>query len=176
MDYSRGIKTKLKNLGLEAQEKAMADLCALGWKPQDAFIICYGSNPAYSDEYLRGKIKEIIGGLNYASYLEKIEKKLSRKTSEEEGAGVVKMLDKEQVATEMLESAFALPKNDPKRVDILMKYADLQRMKQEEMEKEDTTIHYYLPLTCSECALYIAESKRQAEIRKMQANKEAEGG
>lgn len=42
--------------------------------------------------------------------------------------------------------------DDPKqRADILMKIADLQRMKQDENTEKEKLVHYYLPLRCEEC-------------------------
>ena len=53
---------------------------------------------------------------------------------------------------------------DPKqKTEILMKLADLQQMKKDPVEEtEDNTVHYYLPLTCHKCSLYIA-NKRKTE-------------
>ena len=53
---------------------------------------------------------------------------------------------------------------DPKqKTEILMKLADLQQMKKDPVdETEDNTVHYYLPLTCYKCSLYIA-NKRKTE-------------
>ena len=49
---------------------------------------------------------------------------------------------------------------DPKqKTEILMKLADLQQMKKDATkEEEDNTVHYYLPLNCRNCELFI---KRQ---------------
>ena len=49
------------------------------------------------------------------------------------------------------------------RADLLMKLADLQRLKEEESEtdKEDTTVHYYLPGQCYMCNLYLQEKERR---------------
>ena len=38
--------------------------------------------------------------------------------------------------------------------------ADLQQMKKEIVEDEDTTIHYYLPLNCRNCELYIKANSK----------------
>ena len=51
---------------------------------------------------------------------------------------------------------------DPKqKTEILMKLADLQQMKKDPVEEtEDNTVHYYLPLTCHKCSLYIANKRK----------------
>ena len=38
--------------------------------------------------------------------------------------------------------------------------ADLQQMKKDIVEEEDTTVHYYLPLTCNRCSLYLTNKKK----------------
>lgn len=52
------------------------------------------------------------------------------------------------------------------RADILLRIADLQRMKQEENKEEEKRIHYYLPIKCSLCQLYtdwLAEKNNNKE-------------
>lgn len=57
------------------------------------------------------------------------------------------------------------------RADLLMKIADLQRMKQKEDKKEEKLIHFYLPLPCYKCSLYLeAKERKQKELRE-KANK-----
>ena len=38
--------------------------------------------------------------------------------------------------------------------------ADITRMKQEEVKTEDNTVHYFIPLTCHKCSLYINNKKK----------------
>ena len=53
---------------------------------------------------------------------------------------------------------------DPKtKADIIMKTADLQRMKQDDNKDEEELVHFYSPLNCPSCNLYIAERKRRME-------------
>ena len=51
---------------------------------------------------------------------------------------------------------------DPKqKTEILMKLADLQQMKRDPVDDtEDNTVHYYLPLSCHKCSLYIANKRK----------------
>ena len=53
---------------------------------------------------------------------------------------------------------------DPKqKTEILMRLADLQQMKRDPVDDtEDNTVHYYLPLTCYKCGLYL-ENKKKVE-------------
>ena len=56
---------------------------------------------------------------------------------------------------------------DPKqKTEILMKLADLQQMKKDPVdETEDNTVHYYLPLTCYKCGLYLGNKKKEEKER-----------
>ena len=90
-------------------------------------------------------------------------KKNNTQTEEEEKAGyVVKYRDKDAVLSGLEQTLPYLRGKD--RADILMKIADLQQMKKDENTEEEETVHYYLPLQCYRCSLFIADrAKREAE-------------
>ena len=56
---------------------------------------------------------------------------------------------------------------DPKqRTEILLKLADLQRMKDEPTkEEEPELVHFYVPITCHQCSLY-AKAEKEAKQKK----------
>lgn len=173
MDYSKAFKQETTKAGLEINERTMADLMAAGWKETDAYVQCYGMNPAYSDAWHRQKLKEITGGENFARYLQKRTRQLERAGKADTGAAAaavldvedVEIMDKEAVMKELIRLAFSLPVNDPKRADILMKYADVTQMKREDTgEAEDKTVHYYLPLNCKICSLYVKAKSGEADM------------
>ena len=90
-------------------------------------------------------------------------KKKSTETEEEEKAGnVVQYRDKDAVLSGLEQTLPYLRGKD--RADVLMKIADLQQMKKDENTEEEETVHYYLPLQCYRCSLFIADrAKRKAE-------------
>ena len=58
----------------------------------------------------------------------------------------------------------ATQETEPRRKsEILMKIADLQQMKQQADELEESKITYYMPLKCSKCVLYL---KAKNELNK----------
>ena len=92
---------------------------------------------------------------------EAMNKKLGRKSKKKSaGEGGFDPTNKDsiiRVLSDQLELA-----TDPKtKTDIAMKIADLQRMKQDENKDEQELVHFYLPLTCKRCSLYVAEKKRK---------------
>lgn len=89
--------------------------------------------------------------------------KKSTETEEEEKAGnVVQYRDKDAVLSGLEQTLPYLRGKD--RADVLMKIADLQQMKKGENTEEEETVHYYLPLQCYRCSLFIADrATRKAE-------------
>lgn len=162
MDFSRKFKTETKKTKLEINERAMADLMNAGWSEQDAYVMAFGSQPAYSDEWHKKKIREIVDREVFAKYIIKSKEKMEV-VDDDPDTTEVKKLDKEQVMIELLRVASRLPSSDPKRADILMKYADLNQMKKDDTDVEDKTVHTYLPLTCKSCPLYLKERKKSMQ-------------
>lgn len=169
LDYTRKFKTECNKAKLEPQVRAMAELMVQGWTPQDSFIAVGFYKPSLSDDYNKQQIERIITDNNFTAYMEARRKAIKRgilkqyepDSEEEPERTQVKLLSKEEVLQEALQTAMLLPKNDPKRVDVLMRFADLAQMKREEIKEEDTTIHYYLPLSCNNCSLYLANKGKK---------------
>ncbi len=170
MDYTKTFKTSSSKLGLDPRERAMADLIYMGWKEQDAYVLAFGPGAAYSETWHNNRIRDIVDREVFAKYLMRIKKKCDREASKAVDAAIqeeyeniesTKKLNKEDVMNELLRIAFKMPANDPKRADILMKYADLTQMKKDEVEKEDKTVHAYLPITCKVCSLYAKYGNRK---------------
>lgn len=167
LNFSRKLQTECKKAKLDEQERAMADLMVLGWSAQDAFIATGFNKPMLSDEYNKQQLEIKITDTDFNKYLEARQKAIKRgilkqytETSDEEEKTEVKILTKEEVLQEAVQTALLLPKNDPKRVDVLMKFAELAQMKKEEIKEEDNTIHFFLPLSCKQCSLYLANKKK----------------
>jgi hypothetical protein len=169
LDYSRKFKTECSKAKLDPQVRAMAELMVQGWTPQDAYIAVGFNKPALSDEYNKSQIEKYITDTDFNVYMESRRKSIKRgilkqytsESEEEEEEVKVKLMTKEEILQQALQSALSLPVNDKNRVEILMKYADLAQMRKESVEAEDNTIHYYLPLTCNNCSLYLANNKKK---------------
>lgn len=168
LDYSRKFKTECSKAKLDPQVRAMAELMVQGWTPQDAFIAVGFYKPALSDEYNKSQIEKYITDTDFNVYMEARRKAIKRgilktSVSQEEGEEQINipLLDKESVLKEMIKSAMSLPVNDVNRINILQKYSELQQMKKDEVKEEETLIHYYLPLTCNNCSLYMAAKAKK---------------
>lgn len=88
--------------------------------------------------------------------------KSKKKKKNTEAEEVVQYRDKDAVLSGLEQTLPYLRGKD--RADVLMKIADLQQMKKDENTEEEETVHYYLPLQCYRCSLFIADrAKRKAE-------------
>ena len=56
--------------------------------------------------------------------------------------------------------------NVRERNDVLKSIADITRMKNDENKDEAKLIHFYVPLTCKRCNLYVAELEKRKEQQK----------
>jgi hypothetical protein len=54
-----------------------------------------------------------------------------------------------------------LEKDNVRRAKILSQIADLQRMKQEENRTDAKLVHFFLPLNCKRCSLYVASQRKK---------------
>lgn len=96
-------------------------------------------------------VKEYVDGKR-AVVADKVEKKFSMP---EQNA----YREKEDIVRE-LNILADLTKDPKQKTEILMRLADLQQMKKSSIDElEDNTVHYYLPLSCYQCSLYIANKK-----------------
>lgn len=165
--------------GLSARDMALADLVLAGWGKWDAYLAMDLYKPALSDFQNDVIFKKVTENPNFLAYINaktlEIEKRKEKEKKEKKAAAKAAKevnlptdteisnspLTKEELLAELKKSADDL-KDDPKnRALVLARYADLQKMKQDEVKTEDTTVHYYLPLTCFKCSLYNAEKRRK---------------
>lgn len=166
LDHTRKFRNETAKLKLDIPHRAMAELMVAGWGAQDAFIAMGYNKPHLSDEYNKRQLEILTQDENFIKYMEQRQKSIKRgilkqyTNEEEEEKQEVKLLTKEEVLQEALQSALSLPVNDKTRVEILMKYADLAQLKKEQTEGEEQLIHYYLPLSCNNCSLYLANKKK----------------
>ena len=73
-----------------------------------------------------------------------------------------KFRDKNEVLNALVATVKDLKGKD--RADVLMKIADLQQMKKEETIEEDNTVHFYLPISCKSCSLYMKAKNKKAQL------------
>ena len=160
MDYSRSLKAAVKKARISIPEKVFADLMILGWKEQDAYVAAFGYNINYDDNYVRTQMRNTISNPDFARYMESRGRRLDNDTkAEAEGSlsddELISKATKEETLKELMAAKAGMKTGSKEWMDAIKLIADLQQMKKDVVDDEETTIHYYLPLNCKNCSLYM---------------------
>lgn len=164
MDISRKTKSEAKSVGMSPTEMATVDLIVLGWNPMDAYKVAMSPPITTPDEFINERVEALMAKENIKEYITSKQKSIAssfEKYLENPTTQGAPLLEKEDVLQELLRIAMTMPANSKERADIMMKYASLQQMQKEKVTEEDTTIHYYLPLSCYNCELYQKRKKNE---------------
>lgn len=175
--FSRFIKAEIKRYNINEQEKCFADLMAAGWKDKDAYLASGLYNYVYSKETNLREMNTLISDdEDFRNYWFLARKRAARGSKEavssleEEEEGVpspddIDMqteLSKENQLRDLLIAKKKAVIGSSDWLKIVQTIADITQAKKDEIQTEDNTIHYYLPLTCSQCSLYKAAKRRQS--------------
>jgi hypothetical protein len=165
-------KLKLKT----PMHKVFCDLVLAGWEKDDAYAFSGLWNPTYSVlmniQDMNHLLKEDQGVVSYidmkvkeAELLKKRVKKAAE--AEEKVKEEIKEIDmttelsKEVQLKELLIAKGKHPVGSKEWLDIKKLIADLSKVKQDEIKEEDDVVHFYVPIQCHNCNLYMkAKGKR----------------
>lgn len=156
MDYSRSIKSAVKKAKISIQEKIFADLMLSGWKEEDAYVAAFGYNINYSEEYVRAQMRNVISNPDFSKYIEQKGKNMEGRATPDElesltGGNILQKATKEETLKDLLLAKSKMRFGSKEWLDATKLIADLQQMKKDTVDEEDTTVHYYLPLNCHQC-------------------------
>jgi hypothetical protein len=155
--YPAKVVKEAKVYDLNPDELAIADLVSCGWPKETAFTLVYRVGMAWEPKALSTEASEILN---------KTGAKKRRKENKErvEGTGdsklktgekdILSSLSKENMLLDLAKARQKMVPGSKDWLDINKVIADLTRMKQDEVKTEDTTVHFYLPMQCHQCALY----------------------
>lgn len=145
-----------------------ADLRATGWDRKDAWMIAFnGTGSTWTKDALE---KEM-------AHLESLES-VQKRIEEVKGAGTVdkeeltpeelaRATSKEKILTDLVLTQSRQKKGTKEWQETTKMIAEYSRIKQDDIQTEDTTIHYHLPVNypnrCSDCLLF---KSGKAEILK----------
>lgn len=149
-----------------------AMLLACGCSQEEAGAVVYGSDDCPTLGSLRmresRRIRESSGIADCAEFFRNSKIRVSQETIQnitDDRKRKRKRSDENYTNKDfMLNELWALSKleSDPtKRAAILKQIADLQQMKRDENVAEEKLVHFFLPLNCKRCSLYVAEKKRK---------------
>lgn len=158
--------------------KVFCDLVLAGWDKEDAYAFSGLWNPTYSNlmniqdmnrllsddkgvvEYIDTKVKET----------EALKKKAKKAAAEEEkdrtainDLDMTAELSKDAQLKELLIAKQKHPVGSKEWLDIKKMIADITRVKQDEIKEEDDVVHFYVPIQCHNCSLYIKSKEKQGK-------------
>lgn len=174
VSFSRGLGGECKRARISFREKAFADLVAMGWKDKDAYLISGLYNPVYSSKANEKDMNKLLTeDERFMAYLTSVSRKIQRrrKESEKGNEDSVEDVSEEDMSFELSKEnqlkklIAARKKYDGKEgckewIDLTKMIADITQIKKDEIKEEDTTVHFYLPLSCNNCSLYLASKKK----------------
>lgn len=169
------LKDCKKNKLQTPMHKVFCDLIVAGWSKEDAYGFSGLWNPTYSTlmnlqdaerllkenraviEYIDSRIKDI-----------EAEKRKAKKAAVEAEKAKINLeeidmateLSKEVQLKELLIAKGKHPVGSKEWLDIKKMIADISRVKTENMETEDELVHFYVPIQCHSCNLYLKAKKQ----------------
>ena len=172
MIFSKYVANYQTLYNLTPEQVFFSMLLSCGATPLEAYQIIFRSritNRNKLDEQIKKMIAETPGINELKNYLAK---RAGATISGEETPDVEQYRDKESVIKGLEETIPTL--RGKERADVLMKIADLQQMKKEENTIEEKRVHYYLPLSCNRCNLFLEAREKERRRKAREAAKELE--
>lgn len=170
IQITKELNKRVKDYKLEDERMiAMADLMALGWTSEDAYIVAYNPDTSYPESFVLSRVKEILRGKIFKSYLalrsgeinktvdvvEKEEKVKKKKVNLED-------LSKEDILKELQLTLDDLEAKD--KSGVLMKIAELKGYKKEVIQEDEIESKVtYLPQKCFNCKWYKGREEDKIE-------------
>lgn len=152
---------------LSDKELAMADLISCGWDDEDAYAITVATGFAtWTKSAIKAEIARIKTLQGFVKRLEDNDKGMPKETPQkpqnapivDDEKELIKLASsKEQMLLDLQKALNGMIPGTKEWMDIKKMIIDVTRMKQDEVQQEDTTIHYFLPVayptSCEDCLL-----------------------
>lgn len=157
MDYSKQRKAELKKYGLTIQQMVYGTLVRAGWNKADAYMSAFGESVTVSKEWVAEQVSSLDKDDNVNSFIN--EEINGKKAAKKEEKDLLQSLTKEETLLELARARNACTVGSKEWLDINKQIIEVNQLKKEELKTEDTTIHYFLPLQCSSCPLYMSNKE-----------------
>ena len=153
--------------------KVFCDLILSGWEKEDAYAFSGLWNPTYSTlmniQDMNHLLKEDAGVVEYIEAKVKEQEALKKKAkkaieqAEKQELTEIDMateLSKEAQLKELLSAKALHPVGSKEWLDIKKMIADISRVKQDDIQDEEDVVHFYVPIQCHNCSLYLAQKAK----------------
>ena len=158
--------TKLsRQYKLSPEQLAFADLCAVGWEPEDAWAVAIRKGVTWTKKARKDAITDLTNEPAVAeriadvkAILRKDQIEAVKKISSNDRQDIINSaMSKEQMLFDLQEALANLPRGSKEWIDIKKMIVDVTRMKQDEVKDDNNTIHHYLPVnypvSCEYCLI-----------------------
>lgn len=163
LNVSQKTEKLCKAKKLSAEDMAFADLCAVGWEPSDAYIVAYHKGATWVKKALKAEVERMLATAPVQDRIAEVKNVLSerqkeavRKTTKSERNAVVDTaMSKEQMLYDLQTAKLGMTVGSKDWLEVNKLIVDVTRMKQDEVQQEDNTIHFFLPVHyptgCQDC-------------------------
>ena len=155
MELSTTFTKAAKKLGVSEQFVIMADLMAIGYSENDAYTIAYPENATMSIQQNNSIRANMVKTAKFKKLLADTKQRIKDKIGDPSTIESVSLITTDEVAKEILCSAYKQPQGSKERADLLSRYQDLINKRDEKVTTQDSSIQFYLPLCCDKCPLMI---------------------
>lgn len=151
----------------------MADLMVMGWRDVNAYVAAYGYNVNYTDQYNKEQIENIVSRTEFQKYMDRAKRKFEKQASDDsdEEEFDLSSISKEETLKDLYLAKKNARRGTKEWLDIQKQIIEVTQMKKDEVKDDIETIHYYLPLSCYQCELYVESLKMKERNNNDQDNR-----
>ena len=172
LEVSQKTQKVCKTFKLNAEALAFADLCAVGWEPEDAFIVAFHKGSTWIKRALKEEVAKMLKSelvqarmADTKEVLSARQKAAIKQTNKKERDRVIDAaMSKEQMLYDLQTAKAKHEVGSKEWLDTNKLIVDVTRMKQDEVKQDDKTIVYHLPVHyptgCQDCLYQRCESCR----------------
>lgn len=152
-----------KTLKVTPLQMAFADLVSLGWEPTDAYIVAFRKGATWVKKALKEEVDKLLNSTAIQDRITENKRVLSErqkesiKNAKEKDVNDVinTAMSKEQMLYDLQTAKRDKPVGSKEWLEINKLIVDVTRMKQEEVQQDDSAIVYHLPAQyptgCQDC-------------------------
>lgn len=164
MELSKQKQTEAKKLNVTTSYLVMADLMAIGYTEEDAYVIAFPDNVSLSVQQNTGIRKSVVESAKFKKLLETRRSRVKDGIATPIDLDEVELVSTEEVLKEILRSAKQQPIGSKERADLYAKYNDIKKENEQGAEDETDTINFMFPLKCNQCPLLHAYNEEMKKI------------
>lgn len=161
MDYQKSRKDEFKKYDLEPREMVYATLISCGWNRNDAYMASFGESITVSKEWVIKQVAKLDKKNGVVQFIQ--DRKDAVKKDRDEEKELMKGLSKEETLKELLMAKRNYEAGSKEWLDINKQIIEVTQMKKDEVKDEESLIHFFLPLSCNLCPLYLKSQKKDGE-------------